>query len=212
MLHIESATSALRENLQEMSRILNDMASKMLNTLKTGNPEEIETVIQSDRKVDALQRVLDRQAAELLALINPMASDFRFVFAVLKMNVDMERIGDYCKNICKDFQLLEQSHRYSTELYTMAEKSTIMVGNTFEALMQRKTDMAREVLKADAEIDALELVIMNKAGCSVPETMIARSLERMADHATNICENLVYAIEGVDVRDLREQYKISARP
>lgn len=211
MLHIESATGALRENLLEMGRILNEMTEATVQALENLDNDKVQDIINKDTHVDAIQRSMDRQAAELLALINPLASDFRFVFSVLKMNVDMERIGDHCKNIVKDMQRRESTLAFPEELLRMAHLVQDVVKDTFHALLERKTDLARDILKRDAEIDALELVVINKAGCTVPETMIAMSLERIADHSTNIAENLVYAIEGVDIRELREEYKISAR-
>lgn len=212
MLQIEVATGEMRTSLEKMILTLRKMMGEVVQVLETGDQDLMHSIMEQDQTVDGIYRNLDRQAAELLALINPMASDFRFVFAVLKMNVDVERIGDQCKNVVKDIQRApEKSASLSQELKDMGKKVYEVLDLAFQSLEKRKTDLARDVLKHDAEVDAMELVIMNKLGCSLPETMIARSLERIADHATNICENLVYAIEGQDVRDLREQYKISAK-
>lgn len=207
MLQVEEATAGLRNYLVEMSDVVKSMMVETEEILRSNDHTRKSQIFERDRIVDKLNHQLDRKVAELLALLNPLGSDFRFVFSVLKINVDMERIGDQCKNILTDFTRLEEPA--GSELLDMAHQVNGLLTKTLDALLNKNTVAAREVLKEDAEIDGLELIVMNQSGCNIPSTMIARSLERIADHATNISESLIYAFEGVDVRDEREKHKIS---
>jgi phosphate transport system protein len=209
MLKLELAIAAMREILQDMTNQVTEMSRKINESFRTADFTTAHGIISMDEKVDFFEKQIDRLVAELLALINPMASDFRYIYSVIKINMDLERIGDQCKNIAKEFPKLETP--IAPELIEMSDKVHESVKDICKSLLERDTMLARDIIRRDAEIDALELVILNKYAPSYALILTVRALERMADHCTNIAEYLVYAVEGLDIREFREKHKISGQ-
>jgi len=198
----------MREILQDMTNQVTEMSRQIHEAIKTEDFSSSHGVVSMDEKVDFYEKQIDRLVAELLALVNPMASDFRYIYSVIKINMDLERIGDQCKNIAKEFPNLEKP--LPPELAEMSGKVHALVKDIIKALLERDTMLARDIIRRDAEIDALELVIVNKYTPNYALTLVVRALERTADHCTNIAEYLVYAVEGLDICDFREKHKISS--
>jgi len=156
---------------------------------------------------------VDDRALRLMALQQPMAVDLRFVAAVLKISNDLERMGDLAVNIAQSApRLMEQGLAAPVvDLPLMAARANQMLRSSLDALMTRNAALARQVLTSDDEVDEMRDVIFRELMQTMvrqPESaernlsllFIARNLERIADHATNIAEDVIFWVEGVDVR------------
>ncbi|MDH4263557.1 MAG: phosphate signaling complex protein PhoU [Spirochaetia bacterium] len=198
MLKVEKSVLELRKTLEEMTDIVISIVDTIRTCIKKENFETLEFVFQQDRHIDDLEKKIDQQAVALLALINPMASDLRFVFSVVKLNSDLERIGDECKNVAKELKTLEPP--IPEDLKILADKVYEMVKDAVNALLNQNSALAQEIILKDDEVDKLEYSIQKKYSNSIGIAFAAKALERIADHTTNISENVVFATEGIDIR------------
>ena len=178
-----------------------------------------ETVIQADLKIDKMEIELEEECLKILALHQPVANDLRFIIAILKINNDLERISDLAVNIAERAKFLVTRKRIdiSFDFATMAKKTQDMLRKSINALITLDTKMAFEVCRVDDEVDA-----MNREFYQIVKTVIqknpqyiedmthylgvSRHLERIADHATNIAEDVIYMINGEIVRHHVEDY------
>ncbi|QHI70433.1 phosphate signaling complex protein PhoU [Tichowtungia aerotolerans] len=170
-------------------------------------------IIDSDSEIDRQEVEVEEEALKILALYQPVAMDLRFLTTVLKINNDLERIGDLAVNIAKRaLQMCEQPEvRIPPELDEVALKARDMVRRSLTAFVNLDAEMANEVREADDEVDVLCKQVSRfvaESGRKNPEhlgiylTMLlaSRNLERVGDHATNVAEDVVYLVDGVIVR------------
>lgn len=213
MLVIEKKNRELFTFLTRMTEMVNDSLSFAVNALVEENFDEKEEIIKkvfkNDKQIDEIEKIIDNKALELLVLINPYASDFRFVFSVTKISGDLERIADECKNVVKTFPNLTKP--ISQEVKNMASEVEESYKLCINDLLSQNVSNAKERIKKDAEIDAMELVVLSQFPDNVPYALMAKALERIGDHCTNIIEEFVYAYEGVDLADVRRAAKISEK-
>lgn len=170
-------------------------------------------IIERDEDVDALEKLVDQRALEILALRQPTAGDLRFVCAAFKICTDLERMGDIVVNICERVIELEGT----AELKNPARLSRLfrltkeIISRSLDCFVNQSTLIASEVLQSDQEIDSLtreiyeELMAVMKSESEKVERgmrtfFIAKHLERMADHACNIAEQVVFMVKGLDIR------------
>jgi len=198
MLRIEKSVQDLRNTLEKMSNLVIDMVRHIKTSLDNENLSELEFIFKQDARLDTLEKELDGQAVALLALINPMASDLRFVFSVIKLNADLERMGDECKNVAKEMQNLQ--FPLPEEIKNLAAMVYAMVTDAMKALLNQDPKLSREIVIRDDEVDKLEYEILQKFPNRVALAFVAKALERISDHTTNIAENVVFATEGKDIR------------
>jgi phosphate transport system protein len=172
------------------------------------------SVVQNDKKLDVLEVETERQAVQLIALRAPMASDLRDVVAALKISGVVERIGDYAKNIAKRVPLLENvgKNEALSVLPEMARIATRMVHDVLDAFIERDAEAAVKVCERDAAVDdfydsifrtLLTHMMENpqSIGPSAHLLFVAKNLERVGDHATNIAEMVYYAATGEHMTD-----------
>jgi phosphate transport system protein len=197
MLIIEKAVKELRNNLSSMTEVVLDMLDLVKNSLEQEKINELEIVFKQDKHLDQLEKSLDRQCMELLALINPHASDLRFVFSVIKVNVDLERMGDECKNVAREMK--GYSDKVPPEMKQLAEMVYATAKSTFQALETSDSKLAKNLILDDDKIDTLEYNILQKYP-QIGISFTTKALERITDHATNIAESIIYYVEGIDVR------------
>jgi phosphate transport system protein len=197
MLIIEKALKQLRENLKSMTEVVLDMLELVETSLEKESIQDLEIVFKQDKHLDQLEKSLDRQCMELLALINPHASDLRFVFSVIKTNVDLERMGDEMKNVAREMK--NAGEKVPSEMKELARMVSETAKKTFRALESSDARMAMEIILDDDKIDTMEYNIVQKYP-QLGISLTAKALERIADHATNIAENIIYSVEGIDVR------------
>jgi phosphate transport system protein len=170
-------------------------------------------VIERDRQVNTYDVEVDEQCVSLLALHQPAAGDLRFITTAMKIVTDLERIGDQAVNIAQRVLELNREPQLKPyiDLPRMAEKAQRMVKESLDAFVARDTALARQVCGEDSEVDLLKeqifrelLTFMMEDPRTIPRAirliLISRFMERVADHATNIAEMVVYLVEGKMVR------------
>jgi phosphate transport system protein len=176
-------------------------------------------IIAEDMEVDQLEVDIEEECLKILALYQPVANDLRFVIAVLKINNDLERIGDEAVNIAERALFLAHHERVEVnfDFVAMATKAQAMLRNSLDALVACDSQQARGVGMADDEVDELNrqaYVHIQRAIKHHPEKVaqfvhyltVSRHLERIADYATNIAEDVVYMIDGEVIRHKSEDF------
>jgi phosphate transport system protein len=170
-------------------------------------------VLDNESAINRAEREVDELAIDLLAMQQPMAVDLRFILAVIKINADLERVGDQAVNIAQRvMNMIELSPTdLPVDIPAMAARVRAMVRDALRSFIEGDTDLAKHVLEADDEIDRLNHEAFaelsrcmqakpNSAVQALDALSIARNLERVADHATNIAEDVIFWVRGADVR------------
>ncbi len=219
--HLEREISILKKRVLALSATVEDNVYKAVRALTDRDSSLAEEVIASDdRDVDQTEILIEEECLKVLALHQPVAGDLRFIVAILKINNDLERMGDLAVNIAERAVFLASRERpeIPLDLPLMAEKTKGMLRRSLDALINRDSVLAREVLVADDEVDAMNrdmYVRIQEAIRRRPEQLeslihllsCSRHLERIADHATNVAEDVIYMVEGVIVRHHAEDYR-----
>jgi phosphate transport system protein len=205
----------LRGLIAEMGGLAEVALQDALEAMVHGNEKLGDKVVKSDKKIDALEAQVDKLAVRIIALRAPMADDLREVIAALKIAGVVERIGDYSKNIARRTGQVEDRKRFEplTLLPAMGELAGEMVHNVLTAYAARDPKLALEVIAADAKVDAfynsifrnlVSYMVENPATISSAAQLlfVARNIERIGDHATNVAEMVHYAATGEYPPDL----------
>jgi phosphate transport system protein len=213
----------LRDMLTEMGGIVESMVAMSAEAIMERDSILATRVVEEDPKVDALERDVEQFVIRMLALRQPMASDLRRVVAALKITGDLERIGDYASNVAKRSIVLGQ-YNLPYSLAGLAHMATMVqeqLKSIIDALGTNDTAKAIEVWRSDRVVDDIynalfrELItyMMEDPRNITPCThllFIAKNLERIGDHATNIAETVYYAVEGETIADVRPKGDTSA--
>lgn len=202
----------LTERLHTMSHDVEDLVSKAVALGETCDDEAVEAVRSADRGIDEVEVIVEETTIELLALHQPMASDLRVLVTVLKINNDLERVGDHAVNIAEAFGRLSQRRQrppLPPELEEMSRSARSMLRDALDAFVARDADLAREVGRRDDRVDRLHESLVrvmlthmqeyNISAC-LQVILIGRNLERIADLATNIGEDAYYMVRGRTIR------------
>jgi phosphate transport system protein len=217
--HRDQELSQIRQRLLEMAGIVEEMIGASMRALTERDDAVAEATIERDRDVDRLEKVIDEGCLSILATQQPTAIDLRFLVAVMKIVNDLERMGDSAKNIAEAALVINQEPPLKPyiDLPHMAHLARAMVHDSLDSFVQKNADLARDVWQRDDAIDALyqqlfrELLTYmiedpKKAGRALHLLLVALYLERIADHATNVCEDVIYYIEGEDIRHEATRY------
>ena len=209
MIRLTEETSKLKKMLFEMASSVEEMIAKSIKALEENNMILAEDVIKSDEKVNEMEIEIDNQCIRILALLHPEAEDLRTVTMIMKINNDLERIGDHAANIAKMALYLADKPPVKPliDIPKMAEKAIEMLQESLDSFVNKDAELAVQVCKKDDEVDALEPQIVRELVTymiSDPRTidraltliLIARGLERVADLATNIAEDAYYMASG----------------
>jgi len=204
----------LRALISEMGGLAEHAIGEAMRCLMQRDIDGAAHVVEEDKKLDALEIEAERRCVQLIALRAPMAGDLRDVVAALKISGVVERIGDYAKNIAKRVPVLENAGKIEplSLLPEMARISTQMVHNVLDAFVERDADAAIRVCERDAAVDdfydsifrtLLTHMMENPQtiGQSAHLLFVAKNLERVGDHATNIAEMVYYAATGAHMAD-----------
>jgi phosphate transport system protein len=199
----------LRGLIAEMGGLAEVAIHEALDAMIRGDEKLGDEVVARDKKIDILETEVDKLAVRVIALRAPLADDLREVIAALKIAGVVERIGDYSKNIAKRVGMIEGRDRFEplTLLHAMGELAGEMVHDVLTAYSSRDPDLAREVIATDAKVDAfynsifrnlVSHMVENPATISSAAQLlfVARNLERIGDHATNVAEMVHYAATG----------------
>lgn len=211
--HFHEELRQLKEKILRMGSLAEEMIQKSIHGLLSRNEKLTKQVLELEKEMNRLEIEIDDFGHSLLALDQPMAVDLRLVIMILKINTDLERIGDHAVNIAeRTFVLLRQSpidrDVYLTE---MAQATMRMLSDALRAFVDGDINLAREVLKRDDEVDAYNddlynqiTVLMERnpsvANAGINLIMVSHNLERVADLANNIAEDVVYMKQGKEVR------------
>jgi phosphate transport system protein len=211
--HFHEELEALKQTLLAMGALVEDQIRHAMQALVDRDDALASEVIERDRQVNAYDVEVDAQCVELLALHQPAAGDLRFITTAMKIVTDLERIGDQAVNIGQRVIELNREPQLKPyiDLPRMAERAQAMVKESLDAFVARDTELARRVRAEDDEVDALKeqifrelLTFMMEDPRSIPRAirliLISRCMERVADHATNIAEMVIYLVEGKMVR------------
>ena len=199
----------LRGLIAEMGGIAEVAIEESMRALVSGDEELATAVVERDKKLDLLETEVDALAIRIIALRAPMADDLREIIAALKIGGVVERIGDYAKNIAKRVGKIEGRKRFEplTLIPAMAEVAAEMVHDVLTAFAARDPVLAREVIERDAKVDAfydsifrnlVSYMVENPATISSAAQLlfVARNIERIGDHATNVAEMVHFAALG----------------
>src|SRR5205809_8147793 len=211
--HFHEELDALKQTLLAMGALVEDQIRRVMRALVERDEALARDVIERDHQVNAYDVEVDEKCVELLARYQPAASDLRFLTTAMKIVTDLERIGDQAVNIAQRVLELNQEAQLKPyiDLPRMAEKAQAMVKGSLDAFVARDTELARRVCAEDAEVDALKeqifrelLTFMMEDARTIPRAirliLISRFLERLADHATNIAEMVIYLVDAKMVR------------
>jgi len=213
--HFQEELETLQARLLEMGGLAEERVRAALQGLVTRDTAIIERVMRGDEPINELHIEVDNRCFTLLALYQPMATDLRSIVAAVKINTDLERVGDLAVNIA------EAAQRYTNhapvkkliDIPQMGEIAQVMLRDSLDAFVQRDTTLAKRVLSEDDRLDALKtLVFRELLACMLEDgttvepaldlILISRHLERIGDHATNIAEDVIFMVSALDVRHL----------
>ena len=203
----------LKQKLLRMGGLAEQAVDRAIQSYRKRDTKLCKMVLDSEPSINAAEREIDELAHELLAMQQPMAVDLRFILAVIKINADLERVGDQAVNIVQRVldMIATPPHDIPVDIPRMAQLSAEMIRTALQAFVQEDVNLAKQVLATDDELDRLNReasTAMTKQMQESPDTvtealdalLIARNLERVGDHATNIAEDVIFWIEGSDVR------------
>ena len=215
--HSEDALRLLKTRLLAMAALVEARVQLAVQALVERRGELAERVIAGDAEINDLQIEIDDRCLTILALQNPKATDLRTIAAVMKINADLERMGDQAVNIAEHALKLVRLPilKPLIDIPRMAEMAASMTRDSLDAFARRDAALARRVLAQDDEVDGLkdqlfrELLTYMMADPGTIERalallLVSRCLERIADHATNIAEDTIFMVEATDVRHGRE--------
>ena len=211
--HFEEELQALKNRLLTMGAMVEERVHQAVRSLIDRRQEQAERVIASDKEVNDLQIDVDDRCLKLLATQTPLAVDLRLITSAMKINSDLERIGDQAVNVAENVVkiLPYPPLKPLIDIPRMAEIAEKMTRDALDSFVRRDPELARDVLRRDDEVDQLkdqvfrELLTymmadpgtIQRALCLI---LISRNLERVADHATNIAEDVIFLVEAKDVR------------
>ncbi len=209
----EDQLESVRQDLLRMGATVEGMIADADRALLERDEELAVALIQRDREVDALEKAIDEACHALLVRQQPAASDLRFLIAAMKITNDLERMGDSAVNIAQSVQKLNLEPRLKPyiDLPRMSRLVREMVRQSLDAFVRKDGELAVAVCRSDDEIDGLYKQLFRELLTFMiedPKTvsralhllLIARNLERIADHATNVAEDVIYYAEGRDIR------------
>ena len=216
--HFHDELSRLKERLLEMSGQAEDALDRAVRSLLQRDAPSAARVVIEDRRIDALEIEIEDMVTNLLALHQPVARDLRLILSALKIANDLERVGDHAVNIAQSAERL-LAYRMITpepELLEMVRIARAMLGDALDAFVRGDGAAGRSVCARDDQVDALNdsmfrILITHMAedphtiGAAMELFLVSRNLERVADLATNVAEDVVFLVEGKNIKHHAEQ-------
>ena len=214
-VHLEREISNLKKRLLLLGAAVEESLRSSVKAVADGNSGIARTVIEGDSLIDEMEVQIEEECLKILALYQPVAGDLRFIVAVLKINNDLERIGDLAVNIAERAVTLAGQPKIQHGLWDfyddMQTKTRAMVKNSLDSLVNLDVKLAQKVRDADDEVDSINEIAYDKfkillatkpawIEMLVPLVNVFRHLERVADQSTNIAEDVIYLCQGQIVR------------
>ena len=208
---------AIQAQIMKMGGLVEASIRESAKSLDERDEELAEDVRKSDKAIDALEEMINEEAARVIALRAPIARDLRLILSVIKISANLERIGDYAKNMAKRTTVLSQMAPVNDStgaLKRMAREVELMLKDALDAYVQRDEELALDVISRDREVDQMYnalfrefLTFMMEDPRNITACMhlhfIAKNIERMGDHVTSIAEQVVYLVTGEHPEDSR---------
>ncbi len=211
--HFQQELSRLKEDLLKMAGLAEQAINNAIDALVRRNTALAEKTITEDEKINQMEIKIDEHCLRLLALHQPMAADLRFITSAMRINTELERIGDQAVNIAERVIALNQEPQLKPyiDLPRMAEITQSMVKDVLDAFVNRDPQLARSVCERDDQVDALNDQVFRELltyMISDPQTItravhliiLSRCLERIADHATNIAEGVIFMVKALVIK------------
>jgi phosphate transport system protein len=212
-IRFQQSLDELKENLLVMAGLAEQAIQRAIEAYRVRDMSICDLVSRSENAINRMERDIDQAALDLLAMEQPMAIDLRFILSVIKINADLERVGDAAKSISDRVRSMEQMGAVDlpVDIPRMATLSAEMVRKSLQSFIEADAEVARSVLTMDDAVDAMNRAayksltrVMEEQSHVAPQAlnalMICRALERVADHATNIAEDVIFWVQGADVR------------
>jgi len=203
----------LRSRLLDMATIVAEQFTDAVDALLTHDVEKAERVVNRDREVDQLELEVDESCQRIMARHQPVATDLRTILTVEKINTDLERIGDHCRNVARNTKHVTEAPDIleAVKLREMSQTARRMLDDAKQAFLDQDAELARRIPELDDEVDRLHLenfqelvayIKENPEHAEVAAHLItaSKAVERISDHSTNIAQGVVFLIEGVDIR------------
>ena len=217
--HLQKAIEQLKTQLLKLGTRVEETLREAVDALNQRDCDKARHVLNNDNEIDLLEVELEEECLKTLALHQPVAIDLRFIVATLKINNDLERVGDLAVNISERTLYIAQHPAVDVPLdfQAMSAKAQWMLKNSLDALVHQDVVLARDVCRADDDVDTMNCEMYTQVQEAIKqnpnqiEVLIhllstSRHLERIADLATNIAEDVIYMIEGEIVRHHVETY------
>ena len=218
--HLNTAIDQLKKKLLALGALVEDMVFRAVKSLRDRDTALAAAVIASDEQADACDVDIEEECQKILALHQPVAHDLRFIITVLKINTELERIGDAAVNIAERAGFLAEEDPIDIpfDFPGMSDKARRMLKRALDAFVEQDVHIAHEVIALDDEVDAINRHMYQQVEDGIrrtPERVdslihllgVSRHIERIGDHASNIAEDVIYLIEGTIVRHRTEEYK-----
>jgi phosphate transport system protein len=216
--HLQRQVETLKKKVLQVGSLVEEAIAKAVKSLLSRDLKLAEEVIGADDIIDRTEVDVEEEVLKTLALHQPVAADLRFCVAVLKINNDLERMGDLARNIAKRARFLTKCQPFNLppDFREMATRTQSMVKQSLDALVNADAALAQKVREADDEIDRLRKQVEHvvedqiektpeQTECLVKLISASRHLERLADMATHIAEDVIYMVEGEIVRHQHDQ-------
>ncbi|HEX4155888.1 MAG TPA: phosphate signaling complex protein PhoU [Acidobacteriaceae bacterium] len=212
-IKFQQSLDELKERLLVMAGLVEQAIQRATEAYSSKDVDLCELVSLSEPAINRMEREIDQLALDLLAMEQPMAVDLRFILAVIRINADLERVGDQAVNIANRVKELgaSGSGELPVDIPKLAQLATAMIRKALQSFIEADTEMAQSVLLLDDQVDELNHNAFRTLGALIREhpertsealnaLVISRNLERVGDHATNIAEDVIFWVSGADVR------------
>lgn len=214
-IHFQKELSKLKKKILTLGALVEDRVRMSVESFYQNDSALADKIIKLDYEVDETEVEIEEECLKVLALHQPVAVDLRFIIAMIKINNELESIGDQAVNIAQRVQVIakHKDPAFTFDYTEMAKKARNMLKMSLDSLVNLDLDMAFKVLTLDDEVDNIKNEAYDKiksvmalqtegVGYLINLLLISRHLERLADHATNIAEEVIYLIEGEIVRHI----------
>ena len=211
--HFHEELSRLKQRLMAVSAEAEEAVGKAVTALLTRDRTKAQEVIRGDKTINTLESSIEEQAFQLIALHQPMAKDLRLIFAAIRIVGDLERVGDHAVNIAQSAERLAANPHIvpEPEIVEMARLSRKMLADALSAFVRGDAPLAREVCRRDDAVDSLNDSVFRillthmmedqrVIGAGMELLLVSRNLERVADLATNVAEDVVFLAEGKTIK------------
>lgn len=216
--HFDEELQNVKRKLVEMAAMVEESITKSLDALKKMNADMADEIREIDHKIDKLEMSIEDMCVELIARHQPVGSDLRFLIGAIKMNNDLERMGDHSVNIadCLEYVVAGPRVTQITNIWSMARIVKEMLRESVESFIENDAARAQKVCERDSVVDEMRnetirilLTYMleepEKIGAAMQYLLVAKNLERIADLSTNICEDVIYIAQARVIKHHAEE-------